>query len=72
MQDDPGSIPALRKSPAGEGNGSPLQYSGLENPMDRGAWWSAAHGVTESGWAADSNCDENASVGALLPSGWGS
>ena len=33
---DPGSIPGLGRSP-GEGNG-PLQYSGLENPMDRGAW----------------------------------
>ena len=34
---DAGSIPELGKSP-GEGNGSPLQYSWLENPMDRGAW----------------------------------
>ena len=34
---DPGSIPGLGRSP-GEGNGSPLQYSCLENPMDRGAW----------------------------------
>ena len=32
----------------GEGNGTPLQYSCLENPMDRGAWWAAVHGVTES------------------------
>ena len=31
----------------GEGNGNPLQYSCLENPMDRGAWWAAAHGVTK-------------------------
>ena len=29
----------------GEGNGTPLQYSFLENPMDRGAWWAAVHGV---------------------------
>ena len=35
---DPGSILGLGRSP-GEGNGNPLQYSGLENPMDRGAWW---------------------------------
>ena len=35
---DPGSIPGMGRSP-GEGNGNPLQYSGLENPMDRGAWW---------------------------------
>ena len=34
---DPGSIPGLGRSP-GEGNGSPLQYSCLENPMDGGAW----------------------------------
>ena len=33
----------------GEGNGTPLQYSCLENPMDRGAWKAAVHGVTE-GW----------------------
>ena len=32
----------------GEGNGSPLQYSYLENPMDGGGWWAAAHGVTKS------------------------
>ena len=32
----------------GEGNGTPLQYSCLENPMDRGAWWAAIHGVTNS------------------------
>ena len=32
----------------GEGNGTPLQYSCLENPMDRGAWWAAVHGVAQS------------------------
>ena len=32
----------------GDGNGTPLQYSCLENPMDRGAWWAAAHGVAKS------------------------
>ena len=32
-----------------EGNGNPLQYSCLENPMDRGAWWAAVHGVAK-GW----------------------
>ena len=36
--------PWVRKIPA-EGNGNPLQYSCLENPMDRGAWWATAHGV---------------------------
>ena len=32
----------------GEGNGTPLQYSCLENPMGRGAWWAAVYGVTQS------------------------
>ena len=32
----------------GEGNGYPLQYSCLENPVDRGAWWASVHGVAES------------------------
>ena len=32
----------------GEGNGTPLQYSCLENPMDRGAWWAAVHGVVKT------------------------
>ena len=33
---------------SGEGNGNPLQYPCLENPMDGGAWWAAVHGVTNS------------------------
>ena len=44
---DPGSIPGLGRSP-GEGNGSILQYSCLENSMDRGAWQATVHGVTKS------------------------
>ena len=36
------------KDPCGEGNGTPLQYSCLESPMDGGAWWAAVHGVAES------------------------
>ena len=44
---DPGSTPGSGRSP-GEGNGTPLQYSSLENPMDRGAWWATVHGVTKS------------------------
>ena len=40
-------IPGLGRSP-GEGNGNPLQYSCLENPMDRGAWWATVHGVAKS------------------------
>ena len=44
---DAGSILGLGRSP-GEGSGTPLQYSCLENPMDRGAWWAAVHGVAVS------------------------
>ena len=44
---DLGSIPGLGRSP-GEGNGNPLQYSCLENPMDRGGWWATVHGVAKS------------------------
>ena len=44
---DPGSIPGSGTSP-GEGNGNPLQYSCLENPMEGGAWWAADHGVAKS------------------------
>ena len=46
---DLGSIPRSGRSP-GEGNGTPLQYPCLENPMDRGAWWAAVYGVAQS-WA---------------------
>ena len=50
---DAGSIPGSRSSPGG-GNGNPLQYSCLENPMDRGTWWAAIHGVTKSWtWLSD-------------------
>ena len=41
------SIPGLRRSP-GEGKGYPLQYSGLENSMDRGVWQAIVHGVSKS------------------------
>ena len=44
---DLGSIPGSGRSP-GEGNGNPLQYSCLENPMDGGAWWATVHGVAKS------------------------
>ena len=43
---DVGSVPGLERSPGG-GNSNPLQYSCLENPMDRGAWWAVVHGVTK-------------------------
>ena len=44
---DVGSIPGLGRFPGG-GKGNPLQYSCLENPMDRGAWWATVHGVATS------------------------
>ena len=44
---DPGSIPELGRCP-GEGNGNPLQYSCLENSMERGAWWAVVHEVAKS------------------------
>ena len=42
-----GSVPGLGRSP-GKGHGNPLQYSFLENPMDRGAWWATVHRVAKS------------------------
>ena len=50
---DLGSIPGLGRSPE-EGNGYPLQYSCLENSMDRGTWQATVHGVTKS-WTQLSN-----------------
>ena len=44
---DPGLIPGSGRS-SGEGNGKPLQYSCLENPMDRGAWYTTVRGVPKS------------------------
>ena len=44
---DESLIPGSGRSP-GEGNGNPLQYSCLENPMDRGAWWATVRRVTET------------------------
>ena len=43
---DLGSIPGLERYP-GEGNGTPLLYSCLENSMDRGVWWATVHGVAQ-------------------------
>ena len=51
--EDPGLIPGLGRSP-GKGNGNPLQYSCLENPMDREAWQATVHGVAKS-WTQLSN-----------------
>ena len=44
---DLGPLPVLGRSPGG-GNGNPLQYSCLENPMDRGAWWATVHKTAKS------------------------
>ena len=43
---DTGSIPGSGRHP-GEGNGNPLQYSQVGNPMDRGAWWDTVHGFAK-------------------------
>ena len=49
-----GSLPGVGRSPGG-GHGNPLQYSCLENPMNRGAWWATVHRVTKSQtWLSDS------------------
>ena len=45
--EDLGLIPGSGRTP-GEGNGNPLQYSCLENPMDKGAWWATLHRVAKS------------------------
>ena len=50
---DPALIPESGRSPGG-GNGYPLQYSCLENPMDRGAWWATVHGILKN-WTQLSN-----------------
>ena len=57
---DKGSVPGSGRSPGG-GNDNPLQYSCLENSMDRGAWWATVHGVAKSrtglsSWALTSYC----------------
>ena len=50
---DPGLISGSGRHP-GEGNGNPLQYSCLENPIDRGAWWATVHVVVKSpAWLND-------------------
>ena len=49
---DPGLVPEWGRSP-GEGNGCPLQYSCLDNSMDRGGWWAIVHGI-----AAESDMTE--------------
>ena len=62
-----GSIPGLGRSP-GRGHGNPLQYSCLENPMDRGAWWPTVHGSQRVGHdRADLACTPSPPVPLLCP-----
>jgi len=60
---DAGSIPGSGRSPEG-GNGYPLQYSCLENPMDRGAWRAIVHGVTKESDMTEQLSDNKQSVNA--------
>ena len=55
---DPGSIPGWGRSP-GEGNGNPLQYSCLENPLDGEAWWTIVHGVAKGQYTTDEYVQSN-------------
>ena len=57
---DLGSIPGLGRLPGG-GRGNPLQYSGLEKPMDRGAWWITVHGFTKN-WAEQLSTAQHRSI----------
>ena len=59
---DPGLIPGSGRSP-GEGNGNPLQYSCLENSMDRGSWWATVHGVAKSQTRLSCNTTNTATIG---------
>ena len=64
---DPDSIPGSGRCP-GEGNGNPLQYSCLENPMDRGTWQATVHGVSRvRHWLSDHHHQE---VKAQSPNHW--
>ena len=72
---DPGSVPGLGRS-SGEGNGNPLQYSCLENPMDRGAWWATVFGVakesdTTEHLAAAAAAAARQALAGLPASSWG-
>ena len=60
----PNSIPGSRRSP-GEGNGNPLQYSCLENSMDRGAWWTTVPGLAELDTTQQLNNNNNRGVEGL-------
>ena len=61
---DPGLNPGTGRSP-GEGNGNPPQYSCLQNPRDRGAWWATFHVVTKS-WIWLTNTNDHFVYGKLI------
>ena len=63
---DLGSIPGSGRSP-GEGNGNPLQYSCLENPMDGGVWWAAVYGVAQSRTRLKQLSSSSSSVHMSIP-----
>ena len=64
--EDPGSLSELGRSP-GEGHGNPLQYSSLENPMDRGAWQATVHGVAKSQtWLSERSCSPSLLSNSML------
>ena len=66
---DPGLISESGRSP-GEGNGNPLQYSCLENPMDRGAWWPTVHGVAKDKTERlTSSLSSHSYLGTVMPKG---
>ena len=73
---DPGLIPGLGRTP-GEGNGNLLQYSSVGSPMNRGAWWAIAHGVSRVRHNAvntitpDAACVQGRAKGLGLKAGWG-
>ena len=66
---DKGLILGLERSP-GEGHGNSLQYSCLGNPMDRGAWWAAVHGVAKGSDTTKQLNNNNENQGALGESTW--
>ena len=66
---DLGLIPGSGRSP-GEGNGNPLQYSCLENSMDKGAWWATVHGVTKSRTQLNTFTFTSVTIKTKRLSGW--
>ena len=63
---DIGSIPESGRSP-GEGNGNPLQYSCLGNPVDRGVRWATVHGVTKSRTQLETKPQQHSQYYSIVP-----